>query len=734
MAKQPDLSHAEIKVNPNDLLEPGLEGATVTYDPAEWRDGVYIGPRDEPGGGDVFAQAARVDAADASIAALPRNPKADEGGVWSWVTGDGRREFNVPEFSPGLGGVLATSTAFGDEGKMGIIQRMYADEQPTFSSDKFGNIMVTFGQGDNKGKTFYVNTPGVSGQDVSTLATNLALTALPGGLAARGAINLGARGALAVGGAAATGAAAGETVRQVTGNALGDQTRANNTIPGLDLTDLALASVPEGVAGGLTFKATNLARPAGAPANIDQIIRDNAAAFDRAGVSGLRGQIAGTGAELERTRVLSNLPETSAGMTAAFNKQNAEVTDAAMRLMGDITPPSGVLAETQARNAATKVIDDAREVRRTQAGPLYDAALDTGKKIDTTALVKEIDAAATAKGAVPGTPFGEKIAKVQKILKAGDDWQLDPRQVQAVKIDISDARKAALREDKPGLANQLADIEEQIVLFLDDAAPGYKEANEAWSRLSVPVTELKDSAVGALANLDQFGLQQFSRKLFSTRTSAAERDFVKANLDKADPQAYRRMVQSEMGRRFDEISDIGTDTGVENTPRLINAALFRNEATRQMWKQALPDMADRLDDLHYVLNLATTGRNSGSATATRGEIKEGLTSLFERGGSGLRMALINWTVGLPITVAEKSLGIVGTARTQAIREAALAEQTAPDVAKIVGDYAKRVGKTNPRLSSILQSIRQYAGTDPAEVGSMPLTESEDVAGIPILTE
>jgi hypothetical protein len=166
-----------------------------------------------------------------------------------------------------------------------------------------------------------------------------------------------------------------------------------------------------------------------------------------------------------------------------------------------------------------------------------------------------------------------------------------------------------------------------------------------------------------------------------------------------------------MGRRLDEISDIGTDTGIENTPRLINSALFRNEATRNMWKQALPDMADRLDDLHYVLNLSTTGRNAGSGTATRGEIMDSVTSMFERGGKGLRMALLNWTVGLPITATEKGLGVIGTARTQNIRAGALADQVSPDVSKMLGEYAERVGKSNPKLAGILQSVRQFALSD-----------------------
>jgi len=672
--------------------------------------------------------------AQKAMLAEPSAPQQDAPGFFSdplgYISGESRTEFpDMPELNVGdIGGLkgvgyqTASSLAFDDQGKQGILATVLGDQKPEFSTDKFGNGIVTFGAGENKGKSFYVNKPGITGQDVSTLGTNLALTAVPGGFAARAVTGAGATG-LRVGGAAALGATGGESVRQILGNMAGDETRANNVIPGADIPSMLLAGATEGVPAGYTFKATNLARPAGAPANIDQIISDNAALFDRTGVPGLRGQIAGTTSELERTRVLQNLPETGAGMTAALKAQNEGVSNAATRLVEDVAAPTGVLAETQAKQAAQNAITGAKSTRSAKGGPLFDAALDTGAQIDTTTLAQEVKT--LAEGAVKGTPYGDKLAKVQSILKADDNWALNPRQLQSVKIDISDARKAALREGKDGLANQLSDVEDKIVLFIDTNAPGYKAANDAWRQLSVPVKELQDSAVGTLANLDQFGLQQFSRRLFSGQTSAQERSFVKANLDKVDPQAYRRMVQSDMGRRLDEISDIGTDSGIENTPRMINAALFRNEATRKMWKEALPDMADRIDDLHYVLNLATTGRNSGSATATRGEIVQGLTSLFERGGQGLRTALLNWTVGLPITVTEKGLGAIGTARTQSIRAGALADQTAPDVAKMIGDYAERVGKANPRLASVLQSVRQFALTDgvPAE---QPQQTSEGV--------
>lgn len=783
---QNDLSHAEIKVNPSELIDPSIEAVggqpqvgpawlkpnqkaellalaqSKAYTPRAYTDmvGGFAKENGRQWTPEIAAQQmknlpTRFDQAPQGISYMSPTdqlnkpmeaapPREEAPGFFDnplgYLSGSSRTEFpNLKELNvadigglQGVGYQAATSLAFDDQGKQGILSTVLGDQKPTFTTDKFGNSLVTFGDGENKGKSFYINKPGFSGQDLSTLGTNIALTALPGGLAARGAATTG-MGALRVGGAAALGSMAGESVRQIAGNTLGDTTRANNLLPGVDLMDLTTAGVTEGIPAGATFKATNFARPAGAPANIDQIITENAALFDRTGVPALRGQVAGTGSELERTRVLQSLPETGAGMADAFKAQNAAVSDATTGMVNDIAAPSGILAEAQAVNAAKNAITGAKSTRSAAGGPLFEAALNTGAKIDTTTLAKELKAVAGSKGAVAGTPFGDKIAKVENIIKAGDDWQLDPRQVQAVKIDISDARKAALREGRDGLANQLADVEDKIVLFLDDAAPGYKQANEAWRQLSVPVKELQDSAVGTLANLDQFGLQQFSRRLFSGQTSAQERAFVKANLDKADPEAYRRMVQSDMGRRLDEISDIGTDTGIENTPRLINAALFRNEAQRKMWKEALPDMADRLDDLHYVMNLATTGRNAGSTTATKNRLVEGLTSMFERGGSGLRTTLLNWTVGLPITATEKGLGIVGTARTQKIRAGALAEQVSPDVSKMLGEYAEKAGKSNPRLSAILQSVRQFAMSDP--VGSDQASQSlpDEMQSIPVLT-
>lgn len=648
------------------------------------------------------------------LAGLPRNATAGQGGILNFITGDSRREFDIPELSPDLGAQMASSLAFDDEGKQGILGQMMADQSPTFTQDKFGNSVVTFGAGPNKGKSFYVNRPGFSMQDGTTLATNVAMTAIPGGVVARTAVGAGLRGATAVGGSAALGAMTGETARQAVGNALGDETRADNLIPGVDLPELAMAAIGEGVPTGMAFDMTNQMRPRGTPVDIDERINQAATLSDNTGAQFTRGQVLNTRDAATRMNNLTGFRETSGVMDNFLREQDATAQRMADDFVSRSATPSPILLETEAKTAADSVIRSAKETRKAQGDPLFTAALDGKPAVDTAPLVSQLEA--LSKNTVEGVPFGNKLKSTIDILKADDDWLLNPRQIQSVRLSISDSIKEAEKAGNNNLARQLIDVEDSMNAFLDVNATGYKDANEVWQRLSVPVKELQDSAINDLAKLDQFGLERFAERVFGRGSTARQREFVKQNLDSVDPETYRRLAQSELERRMSLLDDTELASGPRNIPQQINKALFRNPKERDMWKQAFPDLADTIDDLHEVLNIFTRGRATGSNTVDKARDAAEMTSRLDNIRADNGTTFFGFLKQIPAWAARKSLGSIGEARTAQAREAALARELDNDFVAMADEFAEKVGRTNTpqnkTISAFLQSLRQYAGTDP----------------------
>ncbi len=693
--------------------QPGID-ASVSYDPAEWKDGVYVGPQGGEISLDEFRRAQQVDNADAAIAQLPKNPKADQGGLMGWVTGNSRQEYDIPEFSPGLGGQLATSTALGDEGKMGIIQKMYADEAPTFTADKFGNIMVSFGAGANEGKTFYVNQPGFSAQDATTLGTNLAMTAIPGGLAARGALGLGLRGTLAVGGSAAVGAMAGDTARQVAGNAMGDTSRNDNLVPGIDLPEMITAGAGEGLGAGVGYAASTYPRLAGAPADVVQNVRDAGVLSENTGIPFTRGQVINTPAARTRMSNLGEYPQTSGEMTDALAAQTTKTKTAVEQIVNPPTTGPGILADTRAQNAAAAVVKNAKDARKAAADPAYAAALDSNPPVDTTPLVANLEK--VRNGLTKNDPLRPTLDKALEDLNAGDMWQLTPRQLQGVRIATNDAREEALRQGKNGLANSLKPVVDEITTFIEGNAKGYTAANQLWTDLTKPIDQLEGSAIGALAKSDSFTLGKFTERLFGENSALkGQRQFVKENLDKVDPTIYPDLARAELQRRLSLIPDYGMGGGERNVPAQLNKALFGTEASRDMWKQALPGMEQAIDDLADALDIAARGRAKESGTVAKGAEADAATSAVEKARLrdttvyGTLLSAARWAV---TKTAEKA----GGPFTTRIRQGQLAEEVNVNFPKAADDLLEEMRKSNKAadraIVAFIQSAKQYAASEP----------------------
>lgn len=101
------------------------------------------------------------------------------------ITGNDRREFNYEEFPrflvPGWGETAAKmSVGRTDDRKLDILRKGLKEKITNAGTDKFGNAWVEY-----DGKRYYLNSPGISGQDVDDTFTQMMITMPFAGLAGR---------------------------------------------------------------------------------------------------------------------------------------------------------------------------------------------------------------------------------------------------------------------------------------------------------------------------------------------------------------------------------------------------------------------------------------------------------------------------------------------------------------------------------------------------------------------
>lgn len=171
------------------------------------------------------------------------------GGALSWIsdlfTGDSRRELDLPELPPEIAGQILPdrgqvgallSLGRNDKAKAGIYQQLFPGHPVRF--DKFGNAIVTVPNSEESmrasvaqgvapaGKDYYLNRPGLSGQDFEDLGTT-AMLALP--FARAGGAGLASAGLIGKAVGTGAGVAAGGVVQDEAARELGAPEGANPT-------------------------------------------------------------------------------------------------------------------------------------------------------------------------------------------------------------------------------------------------------------------------------------------------------------------------------------------------------------------------------------------------------------------------------------------------------------------------------------------------------------------------
>ncbi|MBK8246191.1 MAG: hypothetical protein IPK85_02110 [Gemmatimonadetes bacterium] len=443
------------------------------------------------------------------------------------ITGNDRREFNYEEFPrlqvPGWGETSARmSLGRTDDRKLDILRQGLKEKITNAGTDKFGNAWVEY-----EGKRYYLNSPGVSGQDVDDTFTQMMITMPFAGLAGKaGGAALGLLGrAVGTGAGVAAGSLATDKLAQESG-----------ATAGMDLGDAVTAGAL-GAAGELAVPLVGKAYRAifGSPALFDaktgrlteagirevqklgidpaDISKEWAARFGREAKSAVdpthaarytdaqtlpvpvpltRGDVSGQpGQQMTESMMRKGAYGQGAAATMIGAREQADDALRAnlkaipQRMAGDVGPV--VTAPGQGAAAVQSALSNARDVAKKNVDDLYATARGTAAAIpgrDALRLSHEVRGALGDFMIDPAlTP---KTAKMLESLDAISGAQPGNREVLLTSLErwrrqASNLAKGMPDADSTALRRAIQEVDSGLQRLLDaDLVSGDPAAIKAW--------------------------------------------------------------------------------------------------------------------------------------------------------------------------------------------------------------------------------------------------------------
>lgn len=549
---------------------------------------------------------------------------------------------------------------------------------------------------DPDGKVGVINEAGPSVKDVTEVVGN----ALP---------YMGLN-PLKYGSAATTGTAMGiEALRQQYSNFEGAETRRDNQIPGLDLMDLGLAGVTQAVPDYLTNKAT-LDKYAPMSRTMDHFnsrLSENLDTLNAGGwMQGLRGQVAESGPEAQELRMLGNLEHSAPDARHTFQMQNEE----ALERVGALTetPADSVNIPGQVQRQTENLRGGLVNRRQSAAGPLYDRAYSDTVTHSAEPMIDQIGQ--VRMNYAPETKVDNTLARLQNLLgdrplvngEPSPPDELTIQEIHSVKKELDDQVETALRSGDNNLARELTQVKESLLGFTEKINTDYGRARRTFRRLSGPIDQFDDSLAGTIREMDPSQSHKLGEMVFKPSISPSQRADLKMKLDSVDPELYGDFARTEMQRRLAKIRDVSPDD-LPNVPYQLNNALFPNSQTRDMWKEALPDQADNIENLYRGLKIYSRARSMGSATAANQASRDALSGTSLNTSADLAKELMEWLTVIPKMTQH---GLSGINRRTAGRRQSQAMQNQRD---LTGPYGGPTGATQAELEARYPTLAYIIG-------------------------
>jgi hypothetical protein len=211
--------------------------------------------------------------------------------------------------------------------------------------------------------------------------------------------------------------------------------------------------------------------------------------------------------------------------------EGSQIIDEALQQRAQGTTPRALKAADDALGQRVNAVEQRErlaDARTGQGSPLYKAAFNDAKAVNTNPVLEAIDniIEPTVAGAGPESmsALGSKLTRYKNRLTMMNKGQVtDGRALQTIYRDIGDDIGEAVRKGRKGEASSLMEIKKKLEGSIDDATQGgFSKANQQWAT---------DSEV-----MDAFG---FGEDLAKNNLTPDE---VMARLGKMKPQARPQVI------------------------------------------------------------------------------------------------------------------------------------------------------------------------------------------------
>lgn len=310
------------------------------------------------------------------------------------------------------------------------------------------------------------------------------------------------------------------------------------------------------------------------------------------------------------------------------NDRAAQEKSAISGLLDDISPDSAPAAES-VRNTAKNIQSDltskmsARE-QQSLNGFLDDISpnnTDVAGAVRQTAknIIKQREDQlirnsnplyeASYRQSVEPNKLKDLMKKDGTIEKAVNDVLSDPRyrvelegyQPNSIKVldlakrridaQIDAAKGTAMVPGDQDLVRVLTDSKKRLIGALDGFSRDYKQAREIYSEGSKPLTALRNSNIGKIADLDDIQLKNVSKIIFdANETNPKVLADIRDQIYNKSPELWRTLIRNEFDRRLSKASNLEEGQN-------FSKALFKNSKDLQQFMIAvkpIPGMQDRV--------------------------------------------------------------------------------------------------------------------------------------------
>ncbi len=604
-------------------------------------------------------------------------------------------------------GLLSSYTP---EGQMNIIKEYIPEAE--FIKDEKGNIIVEVG-----GELSVLNKPGFSGADAMQALTGVLSFVPSGKVASMGKTVLQKLGV----GTLAAGAT--EQATQEAAIAAGAKEER-------DPLKTALASVFGGaselIGPAMTYikglKSSQAAKKLGAEAVelplASESVEVAKEAAKKTGIPLYKAQQTLIPSELQKQSYIAQLPAGAQKSMTALKTQNKASYNAVEDMLSSIAPAESIATGAEKfRTAAQKAVEAQKTIRKEKTSKLFQDAFKNREPVDISPIKDFV------KDKIKDFPKGGEVDKTLKKINTLMEGSPNLKQLQNIKLEL-DQMVSKFGENSLGntTKREVLEIKDELLSVMDKVSPEYKTARKAFADASPEVEAMKESIVGKVAAFKDTNLKRVSRVIFDPTENIEAIKNAKKAINSVDPDAWNRLLRSEIERRMENISADLAEGGifaVENIPGLLEKHIFgAGKHSKVLYAAAGKETAKNLRYLQSALKRAKLGRVSGSPTAIRKEIDREL-----RGG--ISLTLRNYFKSPFQAAAATGEDIVFDKRVRSMAEAMFSPEYAADMAKVraLKPSSSKAGKM---LKDLLTKVEKYSPEIKAVAQQAKKTEAKEL--------